>query len=404
MTNQNGTSAGGRVPYVGAVLENPIQYHSPLFAHLAKDPRLRLKVLYLTDRGVRPFGFHGVTVKHDDSVLQGYDWKLLENKSPWKNTFGFLDNFDPEICQAVSEFDAVWIHGYNYASHWLAFAGCRARGIPILLRGESESVIPRPLSTRIIKRPILHSLFSQVTAFLDIGIHNRNYYKSYGIPDERLFRVPYGVDNEWIRGGPGDQSRWRAEIRSELGLGENTLAFIYTSKHRNPKRPLDAVRAFCQVPADPDTVLLMLGDGDLRADAEECYRTNGKGHRIMFLGLRPYADLRRFLAAADVLAFPSIEPWGMAVSEALPAGLAVISTDLVVGSIDMVIPGENGFIYTAGNIDQLAECFRKMIADRDMVARMRAASMRHAENFSFEVAANGLVDAVRFAVKQGRAV
>jgi hypothetical protein len=30
--------------------------------------------------------------------------------------------------------------------------------------------------------------------------------------------------------------------------------------------------------------------------------------------------------------------------------------------------------------------------------------MRHAENFSFEVAANGLVDAVRFAVKQGRAV
>jgi glycosyltransferase involved in cell wall biosynthesis len=325
---------------------------------------------------------------------------MLENKSHWRNTFGFLDNIDPEIYRAVKQFDAVWFHGHNYASHWMGFAGCIRAGVPILLRGESESVLPRPWSTRVVKRPILQALFSQVEAFLDIGIHNREFYKSYGVPDERLFRVPYGVDNDWIRGGPGDQARWRAEIRAELGLGENTLVFIYTSKHRHPKRPLDAVRAFCDVPADPDTVLLMLGDGDLRGEAEECYRVNSRGHRIMFLGLRPYADLRRFLAAADALAFPSIEPWGMAVSEALPAGLAIISTDLVVGSIDMVIPGVNGFIYTAGRVDLLAECFRAMIADREMVARMRAASMRHAENFTFEIAANGLVSAVNYAVSR----
>lgn len=266
------------------------------------------------------------------------------------------------------------------------------------MRGESEFVLPRPLTTRIVKRPILQALFWQVTAFLDIGTHNRNFYKSYGVPDERLFRVPYCVDNEWIRGGPGDQRLWRSQIRSAMGIQDEALVFIYTSKHRHPKRPVDAVKAFCELAPRQDLVLLMLGDGSLRAEAEECFRVNGKGHRVHFLGLRPYDDLRRCLAAADVLVFPSIEPWGCAVNEALAAGLAIVSADKVVGAIDMVQPGVNGFIYPAGRVDDLAGCLRTLASDPGLVHKMKAASARLADTFTYEIAAQGLVEAAYFAV------
>lgn len=385
------------VPRVAAIMENPIQYHAPLFAHIAKDGRIDLDVLYLTDRGVvQPFSFHGMEIKHDGSLLEGYRSEFLKNLSPWKNSLGILDNWDPEIVRKVSGYDAVWFHGYNYLSHWLGFAGCLANEVPILLRGESEDVLPRAAFRRAAKRPILWALFSRVSAFLCIGHHNRRFYQGYGVPEGRLFNVPYGVDNAWFDGLPGERERWRAEVRQTLEIHSNDLVFVYTSKHRHPKRPRDAVRAFCQLSPDPSLVLLMLGDGPLRGEAEECYRTFGKGHRVIFSGLKPYNELRRYLAASDVLVFPSIENWGMALNEGLAAGLAIISSDKVVGATDIVIEGVNGFTYEAGNVDMLSERLAHLAENRLSVPHMKAASRRHAMAFSFDVATSGIVDAIKY--------
>lgn len=390
------------MPRIAAVIENPIQYHSPLFAHIARDGRLDLDVLYLTDRGVRSFNFHGIEVHHEASVLDGYKFEILHNRSPWKDSLGFLDNYDPDIFSKMAQYDAVWFHGYNFLSHWLGFAGCRIHGVPILLRGEAEDVLPRRTRRRIIKRLVLSRLFPRVSGFLCIGHHNRKFYESYGVSSERLFHVPYGVDNSWFRGNPGDQERWRTEIRRSLDITPDALVFVYCSKHRHPKRPSDAVKAFCALSPDPSTILLMLGDGPLRAEAEECFRLHNKGHRVIFGGLKPYPDLPKYFAASDALVFPSIENWGMALNEALASGLAIISSDKVVGAIDMVRDGVNGFTYEAGNVDMLAARIAQLAGDRPLVHRMKMESLRHSEAFSFAVATEGLVKAVDFVAGRPR--
>jgi len=389
-----------RVPCLAAIIENPIQYHSPLYRYIAEDGRIHLKVFYLTDRGMRPFQFEGMKFQHERSLLEGYEWELLKNRSPWEDSFGFLDNFDTGIVRSLKGFDAVWFHGWNYATHWLGFATCRLRGIPILLRGEFENILPRPALKRACRTPLLASLFSGVTAFLPIGSHNRNFYKSYGVTDEKLFDVPYGVDNSWFQGAPGEPATWRDAIRRELAIASETTVFIYTSKHRFPKQPLHAVKAFCSLPAENDAVLLMLGDGPKRAEAEEYFRAHGNGHRLRFLGMQPYPELRKFLAAADALVFPSSEPWGMAISEALAAGLAIISSDEVVGAIDMVIPGANGFIYKAGDVGELGRLIAYLSGNKALVEQMRTASLAHSDRFSFRVAVDGLFNAMTYVTSQ----
>jgi glycosyltransferase involved in cell wall biosynthesis len=387
-------------PRIAAIVENPIQFFVPHYRHIAEDGRLDLTVFYLTDRGVKPFSFHKATVIHEQSVFEGYKWKMLRNKSPFKNSFGFLDNFDPELYSELKKgsFSAAWFHGYNYASMWIGFSACIRAHIPILLRGESENFFPRSLLIRLTKRIVLGYLFNRVGAFLYIGKCNREFYKSFNIPDEKLFYVPYGVENEWFQATFEERENWRKEIRRYLSLNDETIIFIYTSKHRNPKRPFDAVESFCRLPPELNAALIMLGDGELRPEAESIFHKLNRGHRVFFLGLQPYSELRRYLATADVHVFPSVENWGMAINEALAAGLAIVTTDQVAGWFDMVTPGVNGFIYRAGCIPELTTHMLTLSTNPSLIVSMKEASLKRASTLSFKQMTEGLVQAVNYVI------
>lgn len=388
----------GRIRRIAAVSENAIQFNVPLYRHIQADGRLDLDVIYLTDRGEKPFKFGGTVVAHESSILEGYRWKRLNNWSPFQNSRGFLDNFDPQLFSVLrnGNYDAVWFDGYAFASLWLGFATCIQAGIPILMRGESESFFPRSRARLFAKRRLLRPLFSRVDSFLYIGQCNKEFYLEYGAPSERLFSMPYGVDTASFQATGEIRRKWREEVRSSLGLGPNTRVFLYSSKHRDPKRPSDAVAGFCGLSPDVDAALIMLGDGNLRPEAERVYKEMGRGHRIFFLGLKPYSELPRYFAAADAFVFPSIENWGMAINEAISAGLAIISSDQVVGWFDMVVPGVNGFVYRAGFIRALTAHMRTMVEQPSLVESMGRASYERAKLFGFSQMTDGLVQAVDY--------
>jgi glycosyltransferase involved in cell wall biosynthesis len=58
--------------------------------------------------------------------------------------------------------------------------------------------------------------------------------------------------------------------------------------------------------------------------------------------------------AADALVLPSdLEPWAVVVQEAMAAGLAVISSDVVGAAFELVQDGVSGRIFPAGNTTEL---------------------------------------------------
>lgn len=385
-------------PRVAVIVEKPIQFYAPHYRHVAKDGRVDLIVLYLTNRGVKPHIYSGARVTQESSVLEGYPYKMLRNYSPFPDRLGFGGDLALGLWHELRSggYAAAYFHGYSNASCWIGFLACMRAGIPILLRGESEEFFRRPWHRRLVKRLVLHLLFRRVAAFLYIGTWNREFYLSYGVSEDRLFAVPYGVDNAWFRGSEEERSAWRKRVRGELGLSEKTMVFVYASKHRRPKRPDDAVAAFCELPPELDAALIMLGDGDLRGVAERVFRDRGRGHRVYFVGLKPYSELRMYLAGGDVFVFPSIENWGMAVNEAIASGLAVLCSDQVAGSCDTVKPGVNGFLFPAGSISSLAERMRALLTRRDLVATMGRESLRIAEGMGLDRMTDGLAAAVDY--------
>ena len=375
-----------------------------MYTWLARDGRFELRVFFMTDRGARPYydAFARKMVQFDNPILEGYDHVFLsrgEPKGTWAQRTEFVKwSLRREL--AAWHPEAVYFHGYDNPAFWPAIAWCRRNGVAVLLRGENEDVLPRPPLRRALRETFLRMLIPRVDAFLYIGAENRQFFLRRGVPDSRLFYVPYSVDNSYFRGGvsESDLATIRTTVRQKYGFAPDVRLFIYTHKLRGTMRPLDAVRAFANAaPAfTRPAAFLVCGDGELRGEVEAAIAGVPRG-TIALAGFIPQSELRDSLLASDVMINPAIEPWGCSTNEGIASGLAQISSDMVVGWPDMVRSGENGEVYPCGN----DEALERLIVDfancsKEKIEAMKRRSFELATDvLSFRTCADGIDAAIR---------
>ncbi|HEY6417649.1 MAG TPA: glycosyltransferase family 4 protein [Candidatus Binataceae bacterium] len=386
-------------PYrVGCLVSHPIQYQAPLFRFLAACPEIDLTVFYLSDLSTRRYrdaGF-GIDVNWDVPLLDGYrseflpcvgDGARLSFWRPW--TYRLRKRL------AAAGIEALWIHGYAHQACLRAIAAARWLGIKVLLRGDSqpqcESRDPIVLN---LKKRLLPPLFRAIDGFLTIGTLNRDYYRSYGVPAERLFPMPYAVDNAFFRARAEQARPRREQLRVELGLEPARPVILFASKLEHRKRGGDLLEAYARLSPDgrgePAPYLLIVGDGEDRAALEA--RAGKLGwSSVRCVGFRNQTELPAIYDLCDVFVLPAErEPWGLVINEVMNAGKPVIVSDAVGAAPDLVAEGENGFVFPVGNIAALADRLRMLTSSPEHAAAMGAKSLERVGRFSFEADRKGL--------------
>ena len=151
--------------------------------------------------------------------------------------------------------------------------------------------------------------------------------------------------------------------------GSDTLmaavAALGRSERRSGGRPVLAVvggHSFQDYREYRDRVLASLPGLGLRLDDD-----------VVLLGTVPDAELPGWYAAADVLAFPSTkEGWGLAVLEAMSAGLPVVASDLPVFR-EYLRPGQDALMVPVDDAAALAAALGAVLDDAALAGRLRAA-------------------------------
>ena len=104
---------------------------------------------------------------------------------------------------------------------------------------------------------------------------------------------------------------------------------------------------------------------------------------VVLLGTVPDAELPAWYAAADVLAFPSTkEGWGLAVLEAMSAGLPVVASDLPVFG-EYLQPGRDALLVPVDDPPALAAALAAVLDDAGLADKLRSAALAVAERFSW---------------------
>jgi glycosyltransferase involved in cell wall biosynthesis len=150
--------------------------------------------------------------------------------------------------------------------------------------------------------------------------------------------------------------------------------------------------------------LVLVGDGDIRGILEEKIRALGLAKIVLLRGWLDGAGVRREITEARALVLPSFaEGLPVVIMEALAMGRPVLST-YVAGIPELVRPGVNGWLVTAGSVDELTDRLRETLdapaaklaelgrAGRATVAERhdsRREAARLAEQFRLASAAGG---------------
>ncbi|WP_337268832.1 glycosyltransferase [Oryzifoliimicrobium ureilyticus] len=120
----------------------------------------------------------------------------------------------------------------------------------------------------------------------------------------------------------------------------------------------------------PDAHLWLAGDGEERQNLEAVAAKFGMTGRVHFLGWQ--ADVRRFLAAADLFVMPSShEPLGNVILEAWAQQKPVISSRAE-GPRWFMHEAQNGLLFDINDTEGLAVCLKTLVADRVLAEKIAA--------------------------------
>jgi len=383
---------------------HPIQYYAPLYKKLASHPRIDLMAYYCSDHGVTVKldpGF-GIPFKWDTPLLEGYPYKFLRNISPRPGVTTFWGLINPGIIKEIfkGDYDGIVVQGYMLATNWIAYLAAWVMGTPVLFRGETEGFLPRPWWLRMIKWPILKILFAGTRAFLTIGSASASLYSDYGVPKERLFLTPYSIDNDYFMEKRECHQPKKDSIKEELGIFREKVVILFSGKLIERKRPLDLLKAFEKVEEREKAALIFIGDGEQNSMlGDYCRERNIED--VYFLGFKNQSELGRLYAVADLLVLPSIfETWGLVINELMCYGVAIVATNMVGSSFDIVSHGGNGFIYPAGDVTALTEILSKLISNERLRTMMGKKSLEIISMWNYDACVEGILNALVYITRK----
>jgi len=385
-----------------AVLNShPIQYFAPLYRRLALEPDIELTVYYCSRQGLDSYvdkGFGGEVVRWDMPLLEGYHSVFLDNLRTNKEVHGFWSLINPGITKALRKerYDAIWVHGHNYLTHLLAYVTAKIVGTAIFTRGETHLLLQRSKWKIRLRAPALRMFYSQCSACLAIGSLNTAFYRYHGVPERKIFLVPYTVDNEYFMRLAHSSRLQLPQLRAQLGLRVNVPVVLYASKFTQRKRPMDLLTAKAHLEQQGlECVMLLIGAGEEEVNLRE-YAENHELRDVHFLGFRNQSELPALYALADIFILPSEnEPWGLIINEAMCASLAIVATDEIGAVPDLVHEGENGMRYKARDIDRLTSHLASLLRDPERCRRMGETSRTIIASWSYEQCVQGVKEALR---------
>ena len=202
----------------------------------------------------------------------------------------------------------------------------------------------------------------------------RDYVISLGVASERVHVLPNGVDTTLFYPAPGNP-----ELRARLNLGAGpVLGFI------GGLRPWHGVQALPPlveqlVSRYPHLRLVIAGEGPLRAELENAFRTRGIQEHVIFTGSLPHEEMSELIRQFDIALAPYpvldhvfyFSP--LKLFEYMACGVPVVAA--AVGQIAEVIrDGDTGLLYPPGDLDALTAACARLLADSALSQRLGEAA------------------------------
>jgi glycosyltransferase involved in cell wall biosynthesis len=368
---------------LAVVTTHPIQYYAPVFKLLAKQ--VNLQVFYTWgESSMKKFdpGF-GKVIEWDIPLLDGYNYKFVENISKEPSSSHFKGIINPSLISELASFkpDAILIIGYAYHSHLQVLKHFKNK-VSLWFRGDSHLLNAQSKLKSIPKWFYLKWIYSHVNKALYVGTNNKAYFKKYGLKEKKLKFAPHAIENQRFK---IDKTEEATALRKHLNIQQDDILILFAGKLEPKKNPAFLLNNFLEMIAEQrfaNLHLLFVGNGVLESHLKQ---KAGQHKQIHFLDFQNQTQMPAVYQSCDIFCLPSQGPgetWGLAVNEAMASGKAILVSDKVGCAKDLVQDNVNGLVFKSNDGENLKQKMGQLAAAN--LQAMGAASRSIISNWTIE--------------------
>ncbi|MEO0314786.1 MAG: hypothetical protein RI928_1242 [Pseudomonadota bacterium] len=355
------------------VVNEPPPYRIPVFNLIARNPEIRLQVIFCCRRepnrlwDLPPVAFDQVFLRERIRTVHG---RYIHN--------------NPDVLIALSRFrpDVVLGNGFN-PTHLYAFAWTRLIRRAYIAMTDGTLQSEQSLSALHVR--LRRYVYQRAGAFVAASQGGLALYRSYQVPAARCFRSCLAVDNaQFNPHGVVDEKKWD---------------FIFSGRLEAGKRPEFAMEVALQCARRLGRQLTLLYVGSGSQEAALRTRASALGHELMvhFQGFARQSELPQLYLSAKMFLFPTqADVWGVVANEACAAGLPVIVSPHAGVANELVVDGQNGYVRPL-DVPAWTTCALELLDDSNRLRAMGERSLLLVQPYCFESAAQGIVDASKAA-------
>ncbi|RZL00364.1 MAG: glycosyltransferase [Rubrivivax sp.] len=351
-----------------AVVTNvPAPYRVPVWKCLSESDRVEPHIIYCAPAHIDPT-LTGITEEYGVHFLKG---KYLDYED------GFM-HMDLSVIRALEKIkpDVVVTTGY-IPTYLYAFAWAVLKGVPHVAMTDGTHFAESSLTW--VHRLVRRLVFARTKSFVGACLGSKELFLSYGVPADKIHLSPLCDNNALF----------------SSGVSEPKYDFIFCGQFVDRKNPLFAIGVADGVAKrlGRPVSIRFLGKGPMEAEIREAaLRTEGRVD-LSFAGYLLQKDMPAEYAASRVFLFPTrLDCWGVVVNEACAAGLPCMVTPYTGVAGELVVDGENGYVCDF-DLDAWVERCVRLLTDEALWTRQSLSSREKVKQFTFELSAQGIVDA-----------
>lgn len=315
------------------------------------------------------------------------NWMLTTN---WKHSAGFQEkNFIHVPVDTVKQLrqlkpDIVFSYEMGMRTMFSGWFRMFHRNVPLVMVGNMSQNIEQERG--LLRRTFRAMVRRLADHFTYNGPSCKRYLQSLGIADEKMFHVPYCVDDDVVYTGPRvlapkDRARrlfYSGSICERKGLLQFMDSLIRWCK-ANPSKQIDFQFA---------------GAGPLEEQLSTMAMENLK---MTFFGNLDPAGLAAANEQADICIMPTFaDEWALTPIEGLASGIPVIGSFYAQSVEAVVKEGVNGWIFTPDDTPAMDNAIDKALAcDADALFAMAADCRKSVAHISGAETAERFCDVVR---------
>lgn len=186
---------------------------------------------------------------------------------------------------------------------------------------------------------------------------------------DRVFVQPYEIpDEHTLPSSPEGKTAQLVELQHPV--------FLFVG-HVIPRKGLSILLKACVTLKDRGYerfTIQVVGDGTQQQELAAFCQEHHLEDRVQWAGRVAYDQIGTYFDRADVFVFPTLEDtWGVVTLEAMLLGKPILCSTGA-GTAELVVPGENGYVFAPDDPDRLADLMQKFLDDPGLIAAMGARS------------------------------